>query len=95
MHPLLHMSLLFTSLILMSLDYDKFYEITGTCSDEDALNFMTQGKYMLMFWIMTSHLIAILFHYANQVLNHYEYKTWANVFLVLKVGIYIYAVMKV
>jgi len=95
MHPLLHMSLLFTSLILMSLDYEKFYEITGTCDDEDALNFMTHGKYMLMFWIMTSHLVAILFHYANQVLNHYEYKTWANIFLVLKVGIYLYTVMKV
>jgi len=56
---------------------------------------MTHGKYMLMFWIMTAHLIAILFHYAYQVLNHYEYKSWANAFLVLKVGIYLYAVMKV
>lgn len=50
---------------------------------------------MLMFWIMTSHLFAILAHYAHQVLNHYEYKTWANLFLVLKVGVYLYAVMKV
>lgn len=89
------MSLLFTALILQSLDYEKFYAVTGTCDDADATNFMTHGKYMLMFWMMTSHLIAILFHYAHQVLNHYEYKTWANLFLVLKVGISLYAVMKV
>lgn len=56
---------------------------------------MTHGKYMLMFWIMTAHLISILFHYAHQVLNHYEYKTWANAFLVLKVGIYLYVVQEV
>jgi hypothetical protein len=31
MHPLLHMALLFTSLVLMSLDSEKFYEVTGTC----------------------------------------------------------------
>jgi hypothetical protein len=44
---------------------------------------------------MSAHLLAILFHYLYQVLNHYECKSWANLFLVLKVGIYLYAVMEV
>lgn len=95
MHPLLHMSLLFTALILLSLDYEDFYAVNGTTEDEDASYFMTEGKFWLMFLIMTAHLVSILLHYLHQVLNHYEYKTWANLFLVLKVGIYLYAVMKV
>ena len=64
MHPIMHMSLLFTSLILISLDTDKFYEVAGTVDPaSDAYYFMTEGKYLYMFYIMSAHLIAIVFHY--------------------------------
>jgi len=83
-------------MILMSLDSEKFYEITGTCEvGTDAYNFLTENKYWLMFYITSSHLIAIMFHYLYQVLNHYEYKAMANILLVLKIGIYLYTVMEV
>lgn len=31
MHPLLHMALLFTSMILISMDQEGFYVAPGTC----------------------------------------------------------------
>lgn len=96
MHPIMHMSLLFTSLILVSLDYEKFYEVSGTVDPKsDAYYFMTEGKYWYMFYVMSAHLISIFFHYLYQVLNHYDHKSWANILLVLKVLIYLYAVMEV
>ena len=96
MHPIMHMSLLFTSLILICLDTEKFYEVAGTVDPaSDAYYFMTEGKFLYMFYIMSAHLISIVFHYLYQVLNHYDYKSFANMFLVLKVCIYIYAVMEV
>ena len=64
MHPIMHMSLLFTSLILIGLDTEKFYEVAGTVSpDTEAYYFMTEGKYYYMFYIMSAHLISIVFHY--------------------------------
>jgi len=96
MHPIMHMSLLFTSLILISLDTEKFYDVPGTVDPaSEAYYFMTEGKYWYMFYIMTAHLVAIVFHYLYQVLNHYDHKALANILLVFKVGIYLYAVMEV
>ena len=97
MHPLLHMGLLVTSLLLVSLDHDKFYEVPGTCPAEytDAVNFMTENKYWLMFSIMTGHLSAILLHYLYQVLNHYDYKTAANLALVTKVTSFFWIIVSV
>jgi len=96
MHPLLHMSLLFTSLLLLSFDYDLFYKVTGTCdAGSDAEKFQQTTKYELMFYILTAHLVSIILHYLYQVFNHYDYKTVANSLFVAKVGIYLYAVMEV
>jgi len=95
MHPIMHMSLLFTSFIMIAHDREKFYEIPGTCDDKDANKFATTEKYHLMFIMMTAHLICIAIHYLYQVLNHYNQKTFANILLVLKVLVYIYAVMEV
>jgi len=64
MHPIMHMSLLFTALILIGLDIEKFYEVTGTMDPaSDAYYFATEGKHYLMFIIMSAHLISIVFHY--------------------------------
>lgn len=44
MHPMMHMSLLFTSMILIFINQDKFYEVNGTVDPEkckNAYNFMT------------------------------------------------------
>lgn len=34
MHPMMHMSLLLTSIILISINQDKFYEVPGTVDPE-------------------------------------------------------------
>jgi hypothetical protein len=50
MHPLMHMSMFFTSLILIGRDQDKFYEITGTCKEGTAAaKFQTDDKFTFMF----------------------------------------------
>lgn len=97
MHPLMHMSMLATSLIMVTLDQKNFYNTPGTCpaTAVDALEFMSTGKHMLMFYIMSAHLAAIVLHYLYQVLNHYDYKTAANVLLMLKVVTYFYTVVEV
>ena len=70
--------------------------MAGTCDEgSDAQKFQNVTKYLLMFYILTAHLIAIILHYLYQVLNHYDYKTVANILLVAKVSIYLYAVMEV
>lgn len=64
MHPIMHMSLLFTALILIGLDIEKFYEVAGTMDPaSEAYYFATEGKHYLMFIIMSAHLISIVFHY--------------------------------
>ena len=95
MHPMLHLTMLFTSMVLIGLDQTKFYENTGTCPEgTPAYQFMTTGKTELMFTIMTSHLLCTVFHVIS-----YQYfttnKFWANVFLVAKVFLYIFSVVTV
>ena len=64
MHPLLHMSMLFTSLIMIGLGKEEFYEVAGTCPpNSQAAYFMTEGKYWFMFWFMSAHLFSIVAHY--------------------------------
>jgi hypothetical protein len=66
MHPLMHMSLLFTSMLLIFINQDNFYEVNGTIDPvkcKNAYNFTTNYKYELMFYIMSAHFISILFHY--------------------------------
>lgn len=96
MHPLMHMTLLLSSVILIMYDTEKFYAVTGTCPVKtQAYNFMTEGKYWLMMYIMSAHLAAIILHYSAQVLSHYGYKTLANTFVVLKVTGFLYVIMEV
>ena len=96
MHPLLHMSMLFTGMLLMFLDYEQFYLVTGTCDEgSDAYEFQLTTKYTLMWYILTAHLVCIWLHYLYQILNHYDFKGIANCLLVAKVGIFIYTVMEV
>ena len=101
-HPLYHMSFLFTGLVLVSIDQDKFYEIPGTCEPVkeakdkfNALTFMLNGKYEFMFLIMTGHLAAIAGHYLYQILNHYDFKTLANLCLVAKTVVFLWIVMDI
>lgn len=96
MHPLGHMTLLATGLLLNAYDPDNFYENTGTCKPKtEAFYFQTDGKYWYMFYIMTAHLAAVILHYGRQLANHYNLKTIANLMLVSKVLGYLYVVMMV
>ena len=49
MHPLQHMSMLATGLILLSTKYDKFYEIDGTCPEgSEGAEFVNGNKFVFM-----------------------------------------------
>jgi len=94
MHPMMHLTMLFTSMILIALDQSKFYENTGTCPENTpAYKFMTTGKTQYMFTIMSAHLVCSVLH----MLVHYfqTNKFWSNVCLILKVLLYLYSVVLV
>mgnify|MGYP006889595519 CR=1 FL=1 len=97
MHPLMHMTLLISSVALITYDQDRFWAVSGTCptSAKEAFYFMTEGKYWLMYYIMTAHLMSIILHYSSQVLSHYGYRTLANFMVIAKVLGYLYTVMEV
>jgi len=48
-----------------------------------------------MFYIMSSHFVSILFHYAHSFFNHFNYQLLANIFLISKVLTYLYSVVVV
>ena len=92
MHPMMHMTMLFTSMILVGLDQNGFYENTGSCpAGSPADKFMTTGKTQYMFQIMTAHLICSLLHFFAQYFQ--TNKFWSNVAMIIKVLLYLYSVV--
>ena len=72
MHPLIHMSMLITNLILLSYDHKQFFKIKGKCKSKSAADyFKTEGKYTFTYQIICMHCLAIVCHYGYQVLYHY------------------------
>lgn len=89
----MHLTLLATSMILVGLDQAGFYANAGNCPEgTPAYKFMTTGKTELMFTIMTAHLVCVLLHVLSYVLQSRN-KLWANIFIIAKVLICIYAVV--
>ena len=66
MHPLLHLTMLTTGLILVNRDKVGFYEIEGNCSptSEDSKKFLDGYKVNLMNYALLSHAVSIALHYA-------------------------------
>mmetsp|Transcript_11711 Transcript_11711/g.19768 ORF Transcript_11711/g.19768 Transcript_11711/m.19768 type:complete len:355 (-) Transcript_11711:871-1935(-) len=96
MHPLLHASLFITGMILLGTNRENFYSVVGTCPEKsEAHEFMTSGKYYLMNLAMVSHAVSIICHYIFQVLNHYDLKVLANLFLMLKMMVFFFATLKI
>lgn len=98
MHPLIHGTMLLTSSILLSTNYDKFFEIIGTCDaakDTEAQNFILGTKYTLMNYAVVGHAVCLICHYLYQILNHYEIKVIANLFLISKMMISFFVTFKI
>ena len=73
LHPLMHASLLVSGLVMLTRDYDNFYEIVGTCPpNTEANDFIMGHKFTLMNLAMASHAVCIVAHWIYQLLNHYE-----------------------
>lgn len=96
MHPMLHMSLLISSVILHTTHYEKFYEVVGTCpNDSEGQKFIMGGKYELVKLAMFGHAASIFCHYVYQILNHYEVKVIANLFLMAKMMTFFVITLKI
>lgn len=99
MHPLLHASLLLTSGILLLTNKDDFFEVQGELPlDKECLeakDFMENRKYQLTNVAVLSHIVGITCHAIYQLMNHYEVRILANVFLVAKMMIYLIMVLKI
>ena len=96
MHPLLHASMLLTSTVLLSTNYDKFYEIVGSCESEgEAQSFILGNKYTLMNYAVVGHAVCLICHWLHQILSHYEIKVIANLFLISKMMISFFVNFKI
>ena len=53
MHPVLHIALLTTALMLPSIDHKKFFDVPDVdkCTDPTALKFITDDKFKLLRWM--------------------------------------------
>ena len=96
MHPLMHGSLLLTGSILLATNYESFYQIEGTCPEgTEAQDFILGYKYTLMNLAMAAHAVCLVSHWLWQLLNHYEFRVVANIFLMLKMFVYFVATLKI
>lgn len=89
MHPLQHMSMLITGLILLCTRYDKFYEIDGVCPEgSEGAEFVDGNKFLFMQYAMVAHSAALVLHWLNQIFSFYEFKVLATFFIVAKMIVY-------
>jgi len=97
MHPMLHLSLLTSSIVMSSLDNKKFFEVpnAGTCKDPVAKGFIDTDKYWLVGYASCAHLLAVLFHYMSDMLIAHDRKVLGNLCLLTKVFVYIMSVFVV
>jgi hypothetical protein len=95
----MHASLLTTGLILLGTNYETFFQIDGTVKDaegyEEANAFVSGKKYTLMNLAITAHAVCLLSHWVYQILNHFEVKVMANIFLMLKMMFYFIAILRI
>jgi len=96
MHPLQHLSMLITGLILLGTRYEKFYEISGTCPENtEGAAFIAGDKEKFMTYAMTAHAAACILHWFNQIFNHFEMKVIATFFTVAKMIIFFIIMIKI
>lgn len=89
MHPLQHMSMLITGLVLLGTRYEKFYEITGTCpAGTEGAAFVDGDKYKFMMFAMTAHGSALVLHWLYKIFEHYEMKVFASFLVVTKMIVF-------
>lgn len=95
-HPLMHVSLMTTSLILHYTNNEEFYKIEGNCPEgTEAQNFILGGKYSLVKLAVFGHAVSIFCHYIYQLLNHFDVKVLANFFLFGKMLTFFIVVLKI
>ena len=71
MHPLLHVSMFASGMIMLQRNKEEFYKIEGTCEQEgEAKAFIDGKKYTFMNYAMTAHAVCIFCHYFYQLLNY-------------------------
>ena len=101
MHPMMHLALLTTGIALHMMDNDKFYNIPNAdqCdakAGSKAYRFIHGGdKFWYIGLISLAHLISVVFHYIDELLVAQGKRFQGNIFLVIKIFFYMYAVFKV
>lgn len=97
MHPMLHMSLLTSSIILYTTNYDKFFEIPNEaqCTEKVASAFIKDEKYWLIGYTCTAHLLAVILHITSAKLISMDKKVLGNLCMLSKVFIYVLSIFVV
>jgi hypothetical protein len=96
MHPLMHVSLLTSSLILHYTNNKNFYEVVGNCPEgTESFNFIQGGKFTLVRLAMLGHAVSVVCHYIYQILNHFDVKVLANFFFFAKMLVLFIVTLKI
>lgn len=90
MHPMLHLSLLTSSVILYSSDTEGFFSVPNaeSCTDPAAKAFIEDEKYWLIGYASCTHLVAVIFHYMSDLLIAQDRKVLGNLCFITKVFLY-------
>lgn len=82
--------------MLLGMRYEKFYEINGTCPEgTEGAAFVNGDKYKFMNYAMIGHAAGIALHWLHQIFNHYDIKVFATFFIVAKMIIFFYIMIKI
>ena len=99
-HPMLHLSLLTTGLVLHTIDNDGFYNVPNESqclegASSKAMRFIKGDKFFYIGLIGMAHLLSVVFHYINELLVSQQRRILGNLFMVLKIFFYLFAIFKV
>jgi hypothetical protein len=98
MHPMIHLTMLIGSSVLVTTNHDNFYEVVNgqKCPPKsEGAAFVNGAKYSLMNLVMLGHGVALALHWLSQILNHYEVKVFANILAVVKMVLFFIMILKV
>lgn len=97
MHPLLHLSLLTSCVILYSYDNDKFFNVPNAeqCTDKTATAFIETEKKWLVGYASCAHLLAVILHYMSDLLIGQDRKVLGQLCKLAKVFLYVSSVFVV
>ena len=96
LHPIMHLSLLVSSLILVHTNQEQFYYVE-TCKPQsaEAKDFLGGYKYNLMSFSFAMHGSALTLHWLSEIFYNKGIKILASFLIIAKMLVYLILILKI